>query len=109
MQKAIEKVKEAHKAAIISELYSNIGDTFIHRFSCHVWQRIFEIQWTTYSPDVMKHVQKAIKGTWASVANDENGSLVVQCIFEHCQENERAPIIEELFKCTEESAKGLCI
>ena len=106
MQKAIEKVKEQHKAAIILELYGSICETFIHRFSCHVWQRIFEIKWTVHNPGLIEHVQEAVKGQWAMVANDENGSLVVQCIFEHCIPLDRIPIIEELFKCTEESAKG---
>ena len=106
MQRAIERFSEQHKAAIILELYENITETFVHRFACHVWQRVFEIEWKETPLNVIKHVQEHVEGKWASIANDENGSLVVQCIFEHCNEQDRSSIIKELFMYTEESAKG---
>jgi hypothetical protein len=108
MQKAIEKVGEVAKLNIISELYKSIPETFTHRFACHVWQRIFEIKWTK-NPKLMDKIHVAVKGIWATIASDENGSLVVQCIFEHCSEQERQPIILEVFKCTETISKGIII
>lgn len=91
---------------LISELYKSIPETFTHRFACHVWQRIFEIEWSQTGPKIMSVVQEAVIGNWASIANDENGSLVVQCIFEHGDDISRAPIIEEIFKYTAAISKG---
>lgn len=91
---------------LISELFCSIPETFTHRFSCHVWQRVFEIKWALEPPAIMYFVQQAIAGQWAEIANDENGSLVVQCIFEHCNDVEKAPIIEDIFKCTMDISRG---
>lgn len=91
---------------IISELFRSIPETFTHRFACHVWQRVFEIKWTIEPPPIMQYVQNAIFGQWTTIANDENGSLVVQCIFENCSQNEKIPVINEIFKCTAEISKG---
>ncbi|KAI8895703.1 armadillo-type protein [Globomyces pollinis-pini] len=107
MQKAIEKVGDEVKMNLISELFPSIPETFTHRFACHVWQRIFEIKWKDgRSPNYMSVIQNAVVGQWASIANDENGSLVVQCIFEHVTPAEKAPVIEEIFQCTAEISKG---
>ena len=106
MQKAIEKMDETTKLILIQELYKSIHETITHRFSCHVWQRIFEIKWTVETPDIMEHVHQAINGNWAEIANDENGSLVVQCIFEHCPLEDKLPIIADVFQCTLDIAKG---
>ena len=110
MQKAIEKVRQDIKITLITELYPHIYETFTNRFACHVWQRIFEVQWKDdgyQQPQFMAHVQRAISGKWTSVANDENGSLIVQCIFEHCSYEDKAPIIEELFACIYGLSKGM--
>ena len=109
MQKAIEKVRGDIKISLIHELFPHIYETFTHRFACHVWQRIFEVQWSKTNNEktnIMNHVHTAISKKWASIANDENGSLIVQCIFEHCEHHEKIPIIEELFTCTYELSKG---
>lgn len=92
---------------LIQELYVAIQDTFTNRFSCHVWQRIFEVQWTTMNVDIMAKVQSVLVGKWADIANDENGSLIVQCIFEHCKYSDKLPIIAEIFKCTADISRGL--
>lgn len=109
-KQAIEKVDEQLKMELISELFRSIPETFTHRFSCHVWQRVFEIKWTSFEPpQIMEFVQAAVCGQWAEIANDENGSLVVQCIFEHCTDIEKAPIIADIFECTLDISRGnLC-
>lgn len=108
INQAIEKIGEEAKLAITHELFKSIPETFTHRFACHVWQRIFEIKWSKPQTEILNQVQNAVVGTWANIANDENGSLVVQCIFEHCTEAERQPIIAEIFECTAVISKG-CI
>nr|KAJ3422596.1 Calcium calmodulin-dependent protein kinase kinase 2 [Polyrhizophydium stewartii] len=106
MQKAIDRVDEEVKLALVSELLKSIPETFTHRFACHVWQRVLETRWTCEPPNVMLYVQAALAGHWAMVANDENGSLVVQCIFENCSEEESLPIVAEIFEHTADIAKG---
>ncbi|KAL5039576.1 meiotic PUF protein 1 [Batrachochytrium dendrobatidis] len=106
MQKVIDKVDKDIKILLISELYQSIVETFTHRFACHVWQRVFETSWTGKPPNIMESVQSVLSGYWNSIANDENGSLVVQCIFDNCTEEETGPIISEIFKNTAELAKG---
>ncbi|KAJ3326821.1 hypothetical protein HDU91_004539 [Kappamyces sp. JEL0680] len=106
MQKAIEKVREDIKISLVTELYNAILETFTHRFACHVWQRIFEVKWTTLVPTIMSHVHSAVVGQWATIANDENGSLIVQCIFEHSPQEEKDPIIKEIFEYTYDISKG---
>eukprot|EP00842_Homolaphlyctis_polyrhiza_P001404 jgi/Hompol1/2264/HPOL_005917-RA len=107
MQKAIDRIDEDIKISLIFELFASIPETFTHRFACHVWQRIFETRWRSEPPPaIMGYVHAAVAGYWISVANDENGSLVVQCIFENCSEADRAPIVAEIFEHTAEIAKG---
>lgn len=73
--------------------------TFKHRFACHVWQRVFETKWTDHY-NILEIVQIQLKDLWAQIANDENGSLVVQCIFDHCGVADKRWIIDEIFQCT---------
>ncbi|KAJ3390000.1 hypothetical protein HDU84_008059 [Entophlyctis sp. JEL0112] len=47
-----------------------------------------------------------LKGQWHSIANDESGSLVVQCIFENCPEMEKRGIVQEVLAHVGEIAKG---
>lgn len=106
MQKAIEKLGQDVKLMLISELFQSIPETFTHRFACHVWQRVFEIKWNPGTPSIMDYIQSSVVGQWATIANDENGSLVVQCIFEHCSQQEKLQVINEIFACTADIAKG---
>ncbi|KAJ3322555.1 hypothetical protein HDV06_002932 [Boothiomyces sp. JEL0866] len=106
MQKAIEKLGQEVKLMLISELFQSIPETFTHRFACHVWQRVFEIKWNPGTPSIMDYIQSSVVGQWAAIANDENGSLVVQCIFEHCSQQEKLQVINEIFACTADIAKG---
>ncbi|KAJ3275236.1 hypothetical protein HDV01_000963 [Terramyces sp. JEL0728] len=109
MQKAIEKLGQEVKLMLISELFQSIPETFTHRFACHVWQRVFEIKWNPGAPSIMDYIQNSVVGQWAAIANDENGSLVVQCIFEHCSQLEKLQVINEIFACTADIAKGFII
>lgn len=106
MQKAIFKVREDIKYALIIELFAAIQDTFTHRFACHVWQRVFEIKWKSEKRQIMEIVQSTMAGQWDTIANDENGSLIVQCIFEHCSYSDKLPIISEIFNYTYDIARG---
>ncbi|KAI9091541.1 armadillo-type protein [Phlyctochytrium arcticum] len=106
VQKALDTVDEELRASLISELFRCIRETITHRFACHVWQRIFQIKWDGEPPAVMHYLDASLKGQWHSIANDENGSLVVQCIFENCSQREKAPILCEVLNRTVEVARG---
>ncbi|KAJ3087957.1 hypothetical protein HK102_009891 [Quaeritorhiza haematococci] len=107
VQKAFDTVDDELKTALISELFRAIPETITHRFACHVWQRVFETRWGSQEPPaVMQYVDSALKGQWHLIANDENGSLVVQCIFENCSEQEKAPLLCEILAHVVDIAKG---
>lgn len=106
MQKAVDKLDQNLVISLIDALLESIPDTITHPFSCHVWQRIFEVKWLNSPPPIMKSVQNSLFGQWAQIANDESGSLVVQCILEHCNEIDKAPIVTEIFVCTLDIARG---
>ncbi|KNC97720.1 uncharacterized protein SPPG_07182 [Spizellomyces punctatus DAOM BR117] len=106
VQKALDTVEEDLKASLISELFRCIRETITHRFACHVWQRIFQIKWSAEPPAVMHYLDSSLKGQWHTIANDENGSLVVQCIFENCSQKEKGPILCEVLARTVEVARG---
>ncbi|KAF9415754.1 hypothetical protein BGZ94_010408, partial [Podila epigama] len=89
VQKALDNVDEGCKARIVTEMFRRIPETIVHRYACHVWQKVFEIRWTEAPPAVMTYVNNAVGGKWASVAVDETGSLVVQNIFENCAEHDK--------------------
>ncbi|TPX57382.1 hypothetical protein PhCBS80983_g03861 [Powellomyces hirtus] len=106
IQKALETVEEDLRASLISELFRCVRETITHRFACHVWQRIFQIKWDAEPPAIMHYLDSSLKGQWHLIANDENGSLVVQCIFENCNQKEKGPILCEVLARTVEVARG---
>ncbi|KAI9341400.1 armadillo-type protein [Obelidium mucronatum] len=55
---------------------------------------------------IVQRVDAALKGQWHLVANDENGSLVVQCIFENCTDADKREIIKEVLVFAADIAKG---
>ncbi|KAJ3394756.1 hypothetical protein HDU84_006899 [Entophlyctis sp. JEL0112] len=63
---------------------------------------------TTYAmrTKISAKVDAALKGQWHLVANDENGSLVVQCIFENCVDSDKREIIKEVLVYAADIAKG---
>lgn len=89
VQKALDNVEEDCKARIVTEMFRRIRETIVHRYACHVWQKVFEIRWTDAPPAVMTYVNNAVAGRWACVAVDETGSLVVQNVFENCAEHDK--------------------
>lgn len=89
VQKAFDNVTEDTKKSMVGELLEDIHGTVVHRYSCHVWQKLFEIRWEGQAPEIMSLVNKALNGTWHEVAQGETGSLVVQNIFENCAEVEK--------------------
>lgn len=89
VQKAFDSVPENYKAIMVHELLRRIPETVIHRYACHVWQKLFELRWTETPPQIMKYVNEALQGMWHEVALGETGSLVVQNIFENCLEDDK--------------------
>ena len=73
-------------------MFVRIPETIVHKYACHVWQKIFEIRWVTSPPAVMAHVHGALKGRWAQIALDETGSLAIQNIFENLTEPEKVNV-----------------
>ncbi|CDS06392.1 hypothetical protein LRAMOSA08920 [Lichtheimia ramosa] len=109
LQKAFDCCSdEQMKADLVCELFQNIQDTITHKHACHIWQKVFEMQWTIPNPPaVMDHVNKAIQGKWTQVALDETGSLVIQHIFENLKEDaSKRPVIEEVLTNVVTIAKG---
>jgi hypothetical protein len=105
INQAFEKIQlESATFDLVQELFPCVIETMTHRFGCHVWQRIFETEWSDNT--VLDTVLESIRGNWTLIANDENGSLVVQCIFEHATDHGRIPIINELFNDTANIATG---
>ncbi|KZF20651.1 ARM repeat-containing protein [Xylona heveae TC161] len=96
VQKAFDCVPEEYKAIMVHELLRRIPETVIHRYACHVWQKLFELRWSGPPPQIMKHVNEALRGMWHEVALGETGSLVVQNIFENCLEEDKRPCINEV-------------
>lgn len=89
VQKAFDAVPEDYKAIMVHELLRRIPETVIHRYACHVWQKLFELRWSDSPPQIMKYVNEALSGMWHEVALGETGSLVVQNIFENCLEEDK--------------------
>ncbi|KAI1152591.1 armadillo-type protein [Nemania diffusa] len=106
VQKAFDSVPEDYKAIMVHELLRRIPETVIHRYACHVWQKLFELRWTESPPQIMKYVNDALRGMWHEVALGETGSLVVQNIFENCLEEDKRPCIEEVLNNIDIVAHG---
>lgn len=106
IQKAFDCVPEDFKATMVAELLRRIPETVIHRYACHVWQKLFELRWTESPPQIMKYVNEALRGMWHEVALGETGSLVVQNIFENCLEEDKRPCIDEVLECINVIAHG---
>ncbi|KAI9247683.1 armadillo-type protein [Phascolomyces articulosus] len=89
---------ETTRASMVEELFENISDTITHKHACHIWQKVFEMQWTQQdvAPPVMARVNQALQGKWTQVALDETGSLVIQHIFENVCEQEKRPVLDEV-------------
>lgn len=96
VQKAFDSVPENYKAIMVHELLRRIPETVIHRYACHVWQKLFELRWTESPPQIMKYVNEALQGMWHEVALGETGSLVVQNIFENCLEEDKVCYLFQL-------------
>ena len=107
IQKAVECTNDEIRMIILDELFPYIKETVMHKFSCHVWQRVFQIKWDNgLPPIIMINMHKTLLGIWDTVASDENGSLVVQCIFENSTEEEKRPILDSVLKRTIDIALG---
>lgn len=97
VQKILDCVEENLKEALVYELLANVSETVTHRYACHVWQKLFELRWKKISPPpFMKKVNEELKGKWHLIAVEEAGSLVVQNIFENCNEEDKRPCIVEI-------------
>ena len=106
IQKAFDSVPEEYKASMVHELLRRIPETVIHRYACHVWQKLFELRWSDSPPQIMKYVNEALHGMWHEVALGETGSLVVQNIFENCLEEDKRPCVNEVLASIDVVAHG---
>jgi hypothetical protein len=88
-------------------MLEQIGTTITQRFASHVWQRIFEVKWKRLFPLLYEKVNSTLAGHWTRIANDEHGSLVVQCIFENADLRQREIIICEILANLPEVARGM--
>ncbi len=108
VQKAVEMISEPLKRKLISQfLKFSIQETVTHRFASHVWQRIFEIQWKN-SPFTILYeaVTQALQEKWADIANNEHGSLVVQCLFMNAPTKEKELVTHEILSQVQMIATG---
>jgi hypothetical protein len=55
----------------------------------------------------MEYAQQVIRGQWSRVAFDENGSLIIQCIFENSSAEQKLLIVDEIFENIVDIAKGI--
>jgi hypothetical protein len=106
IQKAFDCVPETFKHQMVRELLTRIRDTIVHRYACHVWQKLFELRWQGPPPMIMDTVNAALVGQWTQVAIGETGSLVVQNIFENCNEDDKRPCINEVLTNLDYIARG---
>ncbi|EEB05735.2 RNA-binding protein Mcp2 [Schizosaccharomyces japonicus yFS275] len=106
VQKALDNVTEDIKLAILDELFVHIGSTITHHYACHVWQKLFEVRWSECGSNLMTRVNDALRGKWAEIALGENGSLVVQNMFENCVEEDKRECIEEVISNLDTIARG---
>lgn len=90
VQKILDIIDEPLKMQLIQILAFHMPETIKHKFGCHVWQKIIQITWSTENSRFLYPLIQALKGQWSILANDESGSLIVQCIFEN------APLIKPL-------------
>jgi Pumilio-family RNA binding repeat len=107
VQRAFDTTPEDYKEGMIHELIGSIPETVIHRYACHVWQKLFELRWIRPNPiRIMDYVNNALRGTWKDVAQGETGSLVVQNIFENCHKDDKRMAINEILANMDEIARG---
>ncbi|KAJ5907997.1 pumilio RNA binding protein [Penicillium taxi] len=106
VQKALDCVPEEPKAMLVQELLQGIPETVNHKYACHVWQKLFEIRWTSEAPRIMGPVNDALRGIWHNIACGETGSLVVQNIFENCVDDDKRLAIEEILKNLKSVSRG---
>jgi hypothetical protein len=106
IQKAFDCVPESFKHQMVRELLTRIRDTIVHRYACHVWQKLFELRWQGPPPMIMPTVNAALVGQWTQVAIGETGSLVVQNIFENCNDEDKRPCIDEVLNNLDYIARG---
>jgi len=106
IQKAFDYVSEEFKIRMVQELLCAIPETVKHRYACHVWQKLFELRWTIDPPQIMSYVNESLANQWWDVAMGETGSLVVQNIFENCNEEDKRPCIEEVLAKIDVISKG---
>ncbi|KAF3902010.1 hypothetical protein AA313_de0202835 [Arthrobotrys entomopaga] len=106
IQRALDTVPEPFKVMMIQEMLRNIPDTVMHRYACHVWQKLFEVRWIGTPPQIMKYMNEALAGMWSDIAMGETGSLVVQNIFENCLEEDKRPCVNEVLANLDMIARG---
>jgi Pumilio-family RNA binding repeat len=88
VQRAFEVVPTEYKAIMVHELL-RIPETIFDCYAGRVWQKIFQLHWAEFIPRMMEYLNNAFSGKWHAVALIEQGSLVIQSIFENCIERHK--------------------
>lgn len=106
IQKAIDCVTAETKTMIIEEMLLQIKETISHRHACHVWQKLFELQQESTPLTFMTRLNQELTGFWVNIAQGETGSLVVQNIFENCNDKDKLPCVLEIVGNLDTVIKG---
>ncbi|ODV96482.1 hypothetical protein PACTADRAFT_2775 [Pachysolen tannophilus NRRL Y-2460] len=90
---------------IVEELVEDISETIICNNSTRVWQRIFEIRWSTINKgestpfvNIIEKINLSLKDKWCEIAMSPNGCLIVQKLFENYSKYDQIQCINELLQ-----------
>ncbi|SEI34241.1 YALIA101S04e14092g1_1 [Yarrowia lipolytica] len=91
VQKALDFTDDEElKRQLVDDLLESVSDTINHKYACHVWQRVFELDKGMRSPHFMQSVIESLRGRWLDISSSESGSLVIQTMVQNCTYEELA-------------------
>uniref|UniRef100_A0A183CID5 PUM-HD domain-containing protein n=1 Tax=Globodera pallida TaxID=36090 RepID=A0A183CID5_GLOPA len=98
IQKALKSVDKASQIEIIEELapHACVIRCIKDRYGMHVMNTIFEL----IEPERLQFVVDAITNSpsdsFASLSLHKYGNWVIRCVLEHCTEQQKRPVLEQL-------------
>ncbi|KAG5355016.1 Meiotic coiled-coil protein 2 [Yarrowia sp. B02] len=91
VQKALDFTEDEDlKRQLVDDLLESVADTINHKYACHVWQRVFELDKGMRSAHFMQSVIESLRGRWLDISSSESGSLVIQTMVQNCTYEELA-------------------
>lgn len=91
VQKALDFTDDDElKRQLVDDLLESVDETINHKYACHVWQRVFELDKGMRSPHFMQSVIDSLRGRWLEISSSESGSLVIQTMVQNCTYEELA-------------------